>query len=472
MKVSEIFLVEVKISTPFDDAKSHDSYWAFFNKDTLNTLPHYSNSNSFFTDSRIAFNDGKELNWDDVPGETPAERKTRFDNIKIISDKVDSYFKIDHDNKSSYGYMLVDNGSKTINLDMTKLSKSNNRRPATKISNFNSNSKSAYPILQGDSGLERVIDIEKVLKALVKLDERTKDYNVIGDDRFHGMTAADVISGKSGVTKHNQLFSSSNTLIDFYHGTSMKRSKIILKEGFKTGKREESYGDMISGYSENNIYLSLNPATAANYATREAINDSSDAVILKISLKGLQLSKLVPDEDSMHWMRMSIKPEFIDRFLKENPILVELKGSKDEAVNVHIKHVNHTERRFNLMWIFSQGHPDMVQTGKEVFAKYGLSTEYKSGSHSSSPKPVDPKVIALEKKLYVDLMKAYVDGAFDSSYKKLGNVAFQGNIPASQVSVLKSWSIKSSKIPSNADAPEYDAAIDNQAATVKRPLKK
>lgn len=470
MKVSEIFLTEIKIAPALDNPKSHSQYWAFFNKDSLHTLPHYKSSNSFDSDSKDAFRGGESFNYDDIPGESPEDRKERWAKNKELSDKVDKYFKRDYGNKSSFGLMLVDTQNKTVNLDMTKLSKYQNRRPNTKLKNFNHNAKDNIPILQGESGFERVLDVEKVLKALIKFDERVASFDIIGDDRFSGKTAQEVASGKHEVQRHSALFNGSYEPITFFHGTSMKRAKIILKEGFKTGKREDTYGDLIPNYSEHNIYLSLNPATAANYATREAINDSSDAVILKVQLKGLQLTKIKPDEDSMHWMAGSVKPEFISRLVKQNPILIDLIGSKEEvAAHFHAKNLNHKEQRLNLMWRFTHGNDEVTVRAKETFKKYGLGTDstYDPGRDTHG-NPNDPKVLELERKLYFDLMRTFIDGTYESSIKKSGNVAYPGNIPASQISMLKSWTIKGTKIGSNANAVDYEAALDKQAASVKK----
>jgi len=43
--------------------------------------------------------------------------------------------------------------------------------------------------------------------------------------------------------------------IIMYHGTSSRRWQIIKKQGLRPGKTDDTYVDLVSGYSEFNVYL-------------------------------------------------------------------------------------------------------------------------------------------------------------------------------------------------------------------------
>jgi hypothetical protein len=474
MKVAEI-LFEIKLGKPLGNPKEQPKYWAIFSKDTLYTYPNYGHGH--YSDLRTYFNNGEYPDWHTDPSASAEENAAKSEKIKAANNAANEYLQISYSHKPGTGYVEVDNVKKIVNLDTSKSTNQQNRRPNSKIDNFNSKAKDAYPILQGEPGVERVMEVVKIFKMLVRFDERTIDYEVIGDDRFHGYTVGTVISEPPELKKqlHTRLISDRSQEVTLYHGTSIKRAKIILKTGLNPGIRTKAYGDMVKNYSENNVYVSLNPATAANYATREAINDGSDPTILKINLKGLQINRAIPDEDSMHWLIRSVPKEYYKSFMQKNPILGDIWGHEYGAFDQHFKNFNHEDQKFNLMWIFYQGNDEMIAKGKAAFEKYGLDAGYKSAGKvgSSLQNPTDPKVVELEKKIYRDLISTFVDGAYHSSVKNLGNVAYPGKIPASQIEIFKTWSIKGTKISSEkATGKEYNDAYDAQAATVKRPVKK
>lgn len=155
--------------------------------------------------------------------------------------------------------------------------------------------------------------IKKILKKLSSLHDMG-GHTIHGDDRFEGKTVNDVIREK---TPHEKLLSGEP--ITVYHGTSSKKYEQIKREGLNPGKRSEGeqYGDLVRGYSGNNIYFSTDPSEASNYATREAINDGSKATIVKTTIHPKDFHKIVPDEDFAHSRGLS--PKLMNSFHKLHP---------------------------------------------------------------------------------------------------------------------------------------------------------
>ena len=204
---------------------------------------------------------------------------------------------------------------------------------------------------------------------------------------------------------------------------------------------------------KKNVYLDFNPAEADNYATRQAIDDNSKAVILEVTLYRKQFEKLLADEDSMHWFE-HLPSGYKKQFLKKNPIIDEI---WDGEFTTHVGHLNHKEKKFGLKWLRTQSgmNKEFKERALSVFEKYGLDTE--------------AKIEDVETQTFMSLVKTFVDGTTNTSLKKTGTVAYPGSIPASQVKVLKTWEIKGTKIKKDEySKKEYHDAIDKQQSTVKR----
>ena len=365
------------------------------------------------------------------------------------------YEKLNYSDPNSHGWFSIDDDKKLINFDITKFTDTDTRRPASKMDNYNHRAKEAYPLFGGATSFNRIIVMIKVLKAVVKHDPKTASYKIEGDERVNGKLVSDIISGKANLEKydHAKLFDTKTESVTLFHGTSEKLSKLILKSGLKNSQREISYGDMIDGYSEKNVYLAFNPAEAANYATRQAIDNNSKAVILEVTLYRKQFEKLLADEDSMHWFE-HLPSGYKKRFLKNNPIIDEI---WDGEFTTHIKHLKHDEKKFGLKWLRTQSglNKEFKERAIYVFKKYGLDTEV--------------KIEEVETQTFMSLVKTFVDGTTNLSLKKTGVVAYPGSIPASQVKVLKTWEIKGTKISKDDySKKEYHDAIDKQQSTVKR----
>ena len=194
--------------------------------------------------------------------------------------------------KPGFEFLLVDTEKEEVSLDSTW--KANNpRRPGGKPGDADRNK--TYVIPSGNvSFTQKGVELQKLLSYLSSVDPRVKDdFKVVSpDDKFKGKTlsqvaksprAADVVMGTTGT-------------ITAYHGTSTKRWPEIEKKGLNPGKFEEYYSDLVRGYSEKNIYLTLDPHTAENYATRAAVWDDANALILQVEIP--DPSRIVADEDS------------------------------------------------------------------------------------------------------------------------------------------------------------------------------
>jgi hypothetical protein len=194
--------------------------------------------------------------------------------------------------KPAFEFLLVDTEKGEVSLDASWMG-SMSRRPGGSPGSPNRNK--TYVIPSGDVAFDqKSVALKKLLSYLSSVDPRVKgDFRVVSpDDKFKGQSlsqvaksprAADVVMGTTGT-------------ITAYHGTSTKRWPEIEKKGLNPGKFEEYYSDLVRGYSEKNIYLTLDPHTAENYATRAAVWDDANALILQVEIP--DPSRIVADEDS------------------------------------------------------------------------------------------------------------------------------------------------------------------------------
>lgn len=437
-----MLLQEILAGTNSKIVKKTDEFWVLYSVPKIHFFPRYSNS---WDADLKKFYGGDELGDD-----------ATWEQWKPIRSKIEKITKVDYADTNSHGWFLVTKG--TVNFDVSRFSSSQNRRRNTPMGKEHKNSDGEVPILMGELTFRRIIDMVKVLKALVKVKPETASYKVVGDDRVRGMTVQEVIQG--GAEKHDEtrvFRAGALKELVMFHGTSKKRADEILKTGLRPSKRGSTYYDQIPGYSEQNVYMVSSPGAAANYATREAINDRSDAVILKVTLTPMQVMRVLPDEDTMHWF--DSLPEMNKKhLLKKHPILAEI--WRDKGFNVHIKNMNHAERKFGLDWLFEPDEywrktdkPDPFKpNAQKILQKYGYDRS---------------NLEALEHELYTAIVNAFIDATKVQSLKKHGLAAYPGAIPAKQIKVLKTWSITGSKIKANAGRDEYNAASEKQEKTVK-----
>ena len=208
-----------------------------------------------------------------------------------------------------FDFLLVDTENKLVSLDAS-WTYNQSRRGGAKPGGKDTGK--TYVTPSGDVAFATdTLELQKLFKHLIAVDPRvTADYKIISpDDKFEGKTigavseeprATDIaVGGRAGK-------------LVVYHGTSTKRWPEINKKGMLPGKFETPYADQIPGYSVKNLYFTMDPHTAENYATRAAIWDGGAALILKVEIP--DITRIVPDEDSIHWF--DLKREYT---LKRTP---------------------------------------------------------------------------------------------------------------------------------------------------------
>ena len=207
-----------------------------------------------------------------------------------------------------FDFLLVDTDQKMVSLDASWTGNQSRRGGSTPTKD----SSKSYVIPSGDVAFESdTLTLQKLFKHLIAVDPRvTADYKIVSpDDKFTGKT----IGGAAEEPRTTDIAVGGTTgKLVVYHGTSTKRWPEIEKKGMLPGKYEVAYQDLIAGYSEKNLYFTMDPHTAENYATRAAIWDKAAALILKVEIP--DITRIVPDEDSMGWF--DLKREYT---LKRTP---------------------------------------------------------------------------------------------------------------------------------------------------------
>lgn len=213
--------------------------------------------------------------------------------------------------------------------------------------------KSSYAIYGGDDVFDGNIHrLQKFLSSLVVLDRKYLSYTLYSKANFNGFTVEHLLQQKDTIS---ELTRSTSGSVMFYHGTSLLKYKQIQKTGLLPGMTRKAYSDQIKGYSDHNIYLSLDISDARNYATRAAIWDKSKAVVLQVEVN--DFTKFVPDEDTMHWLDHILKGHrnaepFIQRYMKDT-------GAEHHGH--HLKHYKHEDSQFqSMLRIFATMQPKLA----------------------------------------------------------------------------------------------------------------
>lgn len=205
--------------------------------------------------------------------------------------------------------LVVDHGKKTIDLDVAERSAYHSRRRGK-------TGHKTYTIPHADTSFDSLHELQKVIKAIMGIDPQvTDDYDIVGSLNYEDMSVGEVLKQErhgDTIVKGGQ-----SKPMTFYHGTSNKRLAGIKTKGLVPGSTPEAYSDLVSGYSEHNIYLSTTVTQAENYATRAAVDDRAKAVVLKVVVH--DLTKIIVDEDNTNWLNVT------------NP--------EGEEVQVHFKHI-------------------------------------------------------------------------------------------------------------------------------------
>jgi len=235
---------------------------------------------------------------------TPSEKILTIDDLP---DTKDTYSKetLKH---NTIPALIVNIADKCIDLDASWteiMTRRGNAKPG-KYQNT-----ASFVIPSGDVSFANAQqDLQKVLKHILQHDKRvTQDFAIIGDEKYRGKTVGDVVG--SPREKDIALTGKTNTSSGLiaYHGTSIKRWEQIKKIGLAPNKQGKAYSNQVEGWSDKNVYLTFDPATAENYATRQALWDGTKkAIVLKIIIP--DPAKIVADEDFLETHEFEAKKDY------------------------------------------------------------------------------------------------------------------------------------------------------------------
>lgn len=149
-----------------------------------------------------------------------------------------------------------------------------------------------------DGKRSRVInDVKNFQSALKELKRYkvTDDFKVKNTNKpFNAATVGEILKMEDGV---NKVMNGKDVVL--YHGTSKKRwEESISKQGLRPGKHEDVYVDLISGYSEHNVYLAIDAKTAEFYGKRQAKKDD-DTHFVVIEVKVPDVAKILADDHAV-----------------------------------------------------------------------------------------------------------------------------------------------------------------------------
>lgn len=251
--------------------------------------------------------------------------------------------------------LKVDHTNKLIDLDANYKQEHSRRGDPTKSRNQGA----AYVIPSGQVAFDNnELGLQKMLKHLMGSDSRiTPDYRIVGDEKYRSMNVGQLVK-KAGEVE--TALTGRGKLVMF-HGTSKARWNIIEQKGLRPSSGGDVYADLVEGWSEHNVYLTFSHSNAENYATRQAIKDGSDAVVLRVEVP--DISKLVADEDAFGMFRpdrnysVKVKYRGEDRFYDYEFV----KGddpykSENELHNIRL-----------LLMVINQGRLVMDDDGKALY---------------------------------------------------------------------------------------------------------
>lgn len=268
-----------------------------------------------------------------TPEDVPAVTQKYFD---TGYDSAGNTLKVDHDNK-------------VIDLD-ANWQELNPRRTDPKKPGGAAYSGASYVIPSGSTAFENnELGLQKMLKFLMSQDSRiTPDYKITGDEKYRTVTVGQLVKKPGEV---ETALTGRGKLVMF-HGTSKARWRMIESKGLRPGASDDVYMDLVSGWSDKNVYLTFSHTNAENYATRQAIKDSSEAVVLRVEVP--DISNLVADEDTFgQWKPPRKYNIFIKgRYGEWTPY--EVGGSE----GVYVK---------NILEMFGKDGVEMEGDGKELY---------------------------------------------------------------------------------------------------------
>lgn len=182
----------------------------------------------------------------------------------------------------------VDHASKTVNIYLEKYKNHKSRRRDPDRDSVSWTILAPHP----DQG-SKLLELKKMMVDVAKLDPAILDFTLVGDPG-KPKTVRQFLSKAAPST---QVASASTEPLVFYHGTSTRLWKAIQTKGLRPGLVAEVYGDLVPGYSEHNVYLTVMRSDAHNYASRAAVADKTEGAVIEVIVP--DPAKLVPDEDQM-----------------------------------------------------------------------------------------------------------------------------------------------------------------------------
>jgi len=296
---------------------------------------------------------------ENVPGSAGSQWKSKAD---VPPTHIAYYPK-----KMKFDFLLVDTDQKLVSLDSSWQDTKSRRGGSTPTKRV----EKSYVMPSGDVAfVNETLGLQKLFDHLMTVDQRvTADYKIISpDDKYEGKTIG-VVADEPRATDIAVGGTPGKLIV--YHGTSTKRWPEIQKKGMLPGKFEEGYADQIKGYSEKNLYFTMDPHTAENYATRAAIWDKAAALILQVEIP--DITKIVPDEDAMGLFNLSR-----EYTLKVTPgERINYGGQWDTVTNYYPKEEYEREGRT----IKGEQHPKMIFQ----FLKYANQTKAPGKTEAEAP---------------------------------------------------------------------------------------
>jgi hypothetical protein len=221
--------------------------------------------------------------------------------LKVVGPKIewgfDAGFRTSPNPETTF---LVDKVNKNIDVNIGWTG-NKSRRQGVLPSGEMDYSGPAYVIPSGDAAFEEnVNDFRKLLIHVMQQDPAvTSDFKIVGSEKFRNLTIQDMLQKKNEVATTE---TGIGPLVMF-HGTSTNMWKVIKHKGLVPGHRKSKYIDLVAGYSENNVYLAFSHKNAENYATRQALWDKSEPIVLSVTVP--DYTKLWPDEDKLEPVTLS-----------------------------------------------------------------------------------------------------------------------------------------------------------------------
>lgn len=258
----------------------------------------------------------------------------------------------------------VNHGKGEISMDLSFLSWMN-RRGGQKPGSSPHRQYPSYVIPSGDVTAGTTQDIKKLLKHVMQRDARDiLDYPIVGNEKFYGMTVRDVL-GQRGASEIQRATDPSSTDLVAYHGTSSNLVKSILSKGLRPGKSQYSYVDQVAGWSDGNVYLTISPVEAENYATRAAIWYGGKPTVLRITVP--DTTKIVADED---WW---------GKFELDEPVTVGDDDKKAEHTHIYPKHWPDIRK----LWLVRGWIDERAAASIDAQVDRAIKTNFKRGMKGS-----------------------------------------------------------------------------------------